>query len=138
MAAWLPGGRVRVELLGAFRVRIGGKEFADSVWPSRRSAELVQLLALSERHSLHREQVIEALWPHLELEAGAANLRKAAYHARQALGAEDAVVLGGGRVALFPSDEVETDVERFERTAEAALRSRDGVAGAERGVGVRR
>ena len=108
------------------------------MWPSRRSAELVQLLALAERRSLQREQVIEALWPHLALEAGAANLRKAAHHARQALGAEDAVVLGGGRVALFPSVEVETDVERFERTAEAALRSRDGAACAARGVGVRR
>ena len=119
---------MRVELLGGFRVVIDGDEFADAVWPSRRSAELVQLLALAERRCLQREQVIEALWPHLGLEAGAANLRKAAHHARQALGREDAVVLSGGRVALFPSFEVETDVERFERAAEAALRSRDGVA----------
>ena len=128
MAARQRSGRVRVELLGAFRVVVDGVEFADTVWPSRRSAQLVQLLALAERRCLQREQVIEALWSHLGREPGAANLRKAAHHARQALGREDAVTLSGGRVALFPSFEVETDVERFERAAEAALRSRDGAA----------
>jgi DNA-binding SARP family transcriptional activator len=112
-------------------VVVGGVEFDDTVWPSRRSAELVQLLALSQRRWLPREQVIEALWARLGPEAGAANLRKAAHFARQAFGREDAVVLSGGRVALFPSDEVVTDVECFERMAEAALRSRDGVASAE-------
>jgi DNA-binding SARP family transcriptional activator len=93
MAARLRSGRVRVELLGGFRVVVGGVEFGDSVWPSRRNAELVQLPALSPRRWLPREQVIEALWARLGPEAGAANLRKAAHYARQALGREDAVVL---------------------------------------------
>jgi len=71
-----------------------------------------------------RDEVIEALWPHLGVQAGAANLRKAAHHARQALGREDAVVLSGGRTALLPACEIETDVEAFERAAGEALRSR--------------
>jgi hypothetical protein len=57
MAARLRSGRVRVELLGGFRVVVGGVEFGDSVWPSRRNAELVQLPALSPRRWLPREQV---------------------------------------------------------------------------------
>ena len=48
---------MRVELLGAFRVVVDGDEFADTVWPSRRSAQLVQLLALAERRCLQRERV---------------------------------------------------------------------------------
>jgi DNA-binding SARP family transcriptional activator/tetratricopeptide (TPR) repeat protein len=124
-------GPVRVEALGTFRVLVGGRPITDAAWPSRRSAELVQLLALSDRHRLTREQVIEALWPHLAPDAGAANLRKAAHHARQALGHEDAVVLSGGRVELFPGRAVETDVERFEQRAEAALRASDNAASAE-------
>jgi DNA-binding SARP family transcriptional activator len=119
---------VRIELLGAFRVVVDGQEVADTVWPSRRATELVQLLALAERRRLLRDQVIDALWPHLGPEAGAANLRKAAHHARQALGSEDAVVLSGGRVTLFPLHQVETDVECFERMAAAALRSRGQAA----------
>ena len=122
-----PRQGVRVELLGTFRVTIG-QEVIDSAWPSRRSAELLQLLALADGHRLLKDQVLDALWPHLGPEAGAANLRKAAHHARQALGQEDAVVLSGGRVFLFPAWEIETDAACFERKAGAALRSRDGVA----------
>ena len=131
MSAIPRGDCVRVEMLGAFGTSVGGQTVADSAWPGRRSAELVQLLALAEHHRLAREQAIEALWPHLDPAAGAANLRKAAYHARRALCRQDAVVLRGGRVMLFPSWRVETDVECFERTAGAALRSQDRAACAE-------
>ncbi len=120
-----------IELLGGFRVVVGDKIVDEGAWPGRRSAELVQLLALADRHTLLRDQVIETLWPHLEPDAGAANLRKAAHHCRQALGRDDAVVLAGGRVALLPDAEVSTDVERFERMAGAALRSGDPQACAE-------
>ena len=128
MSAKPHSDRVRVELLGTFRASIGGRAVARTAWPGRRSAELVQLLALADRHGLAREQVTEALWPHLDPDAGAANLRKAAHHARQALGRPDAVVLRAGRVTLFPACQVKTDVECFERTAGLALRSKDGAA----------
>jgi DNA-binding SARP family transcriptional activator/tetratricopeptide (TPR) repeat protein len=122
--------RVRVELLGAFRVVVGDREVGDDSWPGRRAAELVQLLALAERRRLQRDQVIESLWPHLTPQAGAANLRKAAHQARHGLGRDDGVVLAGGRVALLPSADVDVDVEQFCRLAEAALRARDPVAAA--------
>ncbi len=115
--------RVRVALFGAFRVDVGDREVSE--WPGRRSAELVALLALTEHHRLQRDQVTEALWPHLSPEAGAANLRKAAHHARQALGRDDAVVLAGGRVELLPGAEIDVDVDRFTRAAAAALRAQD-------------
>ena len=112
-----------VELLGRFRILVDGQELAAEPWPARRAAELVQLLALADAHRLPRDQVIDALWPHLDAEAGAANLRKAAYHARQALNSPEAVVLRGGQVALFPSRSIETDVGHFEAKADAALAS---------------
>ncbi|TQM37570.1 ATP-binding protein [Pseudonocardia cypriaca] len=118
--------QVRIQLLGTFRVLVGGEPVTE--WPGRRSAELVQLLALADHHRLLRDQVLDALWPHLSPPQGAANLRKAAHHARQAIGRDDAVVLSGGGVYLFPSCRVETDVEEFERAAAAALRSGDAAA----------
>jgi DNA-binding SARP family transcriptional activator/tetratricopeptide (TPR) repeat protein len=127
MAARPGTEHVRIQLLGTFRVLVAGRE-PTVEWPGRRSAELVQLLALADHHRLLRDQVVDALWPHLGLEAGAANLRKAAHHARHAVGRDDAVVLSGGGVRLFPSCRVETDVEGFERAAAAALRSRDSAA----------
>jgi DNA-binding SARP family transcriptional activator/tetratricopeptide (TPR) repeat protein len=128
MASEAQDGAVRIELLGGFRVAINGDEVAADGWPGRRAAELVQLLALADGHRLTRDQVVEALWPHLEVEAGAANLRKAAHYARRALASSEAVVLRGGQVALFPSRPIETDASHFDAQAGDALAGRDAAA----------
>jgi DNA-binding SARP family transcriptional activator len=117
--------RLSVHLLGAFEVRVDGRDVPAGAWRHRRAAELVKLLALSPRHRLHREQVIDALWPELSPDAGAANLRKAAHYARRALGTEDGVVLRGEHVDLAPGSEVDVDAVRFERGAEEALAAGD-------------
>jgi DNA-binding SARP family transcriptional activator/tetratricopeptide (TPR) repeat protein len=119
---------VRIEMLGGFRVRIGERVVAETDWPARRAQELVALLALADGRRLVRDEVLEHLWPHLAPERGAANLRKAAHHARRALGAADAVVLRGGGVELLPGRTVVCDVERFVEESELALRGTDDAA----------
>jgi DNA-binding SARP family transcriptional activator/tetratricopeptide (TPR) repeat protein len=119
------GPRVQIRLLGTFSVSVDGRDVAQEQWPSLRSAQLVQLLGLAQGHRLPREQVIDTLWPQLDPEAGGANLRKAAHHAREALGLRDAVVLQGGQVILCPSMAMEVDADRFERLADEALPRRD-------------
>jgi DNA-binding SARP family transcriptional activator/tetratricopeptide (TPR) repeat protein len=116
---------IRVELLAGFRVIVDGQAVREGAWAGRRSRELVQLLVLSDGHRLLRDQAIDSLWPHLGAQAAAANLRKAAHYARQALGIRDAVVLRAGWVSLLPSHRVETDVEEFERAATSALAAGD-------------
>src|SRR5687768_4478673 len=120
---------VRIEMLGHLRLAFEDREITESDWPARRAQELVALLALADGHRLARDQVVEQLWPHLGAEAGAANLRKAAHHARRTLGDLDAIVLHSGRVELFPTHTVTTDVERFLRDAELALRDPDADGG---------
>jgi DNA-binding SARP family transcriptional activator len=122
------GDPVHIGLLGSFRVTVGETPVATDAWPARRAAELVQLLALARGHRLTRDQVIEALWPRLDPEAGGANLRKAAHYARKALSDPDAVVLRGGQVLLFPSRPVATDVDDFDARARAALADDDAKA----------
>lgn len=117
-----------VRLLGRFSVEVDGHAVPDDAWRQRRAAAVVQMLALAPGHRLAREQMIDALWPHLSLEAGTANLRKAAHHARRALGIDDGVVLAGGMVELLPGGSIVTDVECFETAAREALR-RDDVVG---------
>jgi DNA-binding SARP family transcriptional activator len=119
---------VEIRLLGRFSVALGGVEISPDSWPSLRAAHLVQLLSLADPHQLLREQVIDALWPQLDPEAGAANLRKAAHHARQAMRHKDAVLLRGGQVVLCPGRTVTVDAARFERAADAALARRDPAA----------
>ena len=53
--------RVHIALLGGLTVTVGPLVVADEAWPTRRSAELVALLALAEGHRLVRDQVIDAL-----------------------------------------------------------------------------
>ena len=116
-----PASRLEVRLLGGFSVSIDGAEVAAERWPSLRSAQLVQLLSLAPQRRMTRDRVVDTLWPQLEPDAGAANLRKAAHHARQALGRHDGVVLHGGEVVLWAHGVVAVDVDRFEQLAQAAL-----------------
>src|SRR6188474_1130243 len=103
-----------VRLLGRFSVAVDAEWLAASAWEHRRAEGLVKLLALSPGHRLTRDEVVEALWPHLGAKAGVANLHKAVYYARKALGWQEAIVVRHGVVALAPEDRVETDVERLE------------------------
>lgn len=116
-----PAGLLEVRLLGGFSVSIDGAEVAAQRWPSLRSAQLVQLLCLAPQRRMTRDRVVDTLWPQLEPDAGAANLRKAAHHARQALGRHDAVVLQGGELVLWAHGRVTVDVDRFEQLAQAAV-----------------
>jgi DNA-binding SARP family transcriptional activator/pimeloyl-ACP methyl ester carboxylesterase len=118
--------RVEIRVFGGFEVSVNGRRVPAQAWKQRRAAELVQLLALAPRHRLHREQVIDALWPDLPADAGAANLRKAAHHARAALGSKESVVLRQGQISLWPDAELAVDAERFETEGKLALR--EGVA----------
>lgn len=116
-----PVSRLEVRLLGGFSVSIDGADLAAERWPSLRAAQLVQLLSLAPRHRLTRDRVIDALWPQLGPDAGAANLRKAAHHARQVLGRHDSLLLHGGEVVLWAHGRVAVDTDLFEQLAMAAL-----------------
>lgn len=113
--------RVEVTLLGGFEVRVGGRTISPDHWSRRHSAALVKLLALTPGRSLHREQVIDALWPELDIDAAAPRLHKAAHYARKALGHRKAVVLSAETVRLWPQDDVPVDALQFQRLAEFAI-----------------
>ncbi len=119
---------LQIGLLGGFSVAVDGVAIPAERWPSLRATQLVQLLSLQARHRMTREQVIDALWPLLPPEAGAANLRKAVHHARQALGRHDGIALQAGELLLWPDRPVVIDAELFEQHADAALRQRDAAA----------
>lgn len=110
-----------VRLLGEFGVIVDGRAVDGDSWRSRRAADLVKMLALQPNHYLHREQLMDALWPDLSAGAAAANLRKAVHYARRALGAEDALTGDGAMLSLWPQATVETDVEALLEASKSAL-----------------
>jgi predicted ATPase/DNA-binding SARP family transcriptional activator/DNA-binding CsgD family transcriptional regulator len=122
---------VRIWLLGGFRVSVGERTVAEDAWRLKKAASLVKLLALSSNHRLHREQAMEALWPHLGRRAASNNLRGALHAARRAfdpaagsryLASEDE------QLVLCEGCELWVDVEAFEETAATARRSKDPAA----------
>jgi len=106
---------VFVRLLGAFEVEVGGRAIGAGAWRLRKAADLVKLLAIAPGHRLHREQLMDALWPDKEPDAAANNLYQAIHGARRALGAT-AVEFRDGIVSLVPDAGagIEVDVVAFE------------------------
>lgn len=115
---------VEVDLMGGFVVWVGPRAVPADEWRRRHAGSLVKLLALTPRHTLHREQVIDSLWPGIPVDDAAPRLHKAAHYARRSVGDPRAVVLRGESVSLFPDAEVEVDALIFERAAEAVVERR--------------
>ena len=116
-----------VRLLGGFQVEVDGRPVPSEAWRHRRGADLVKRLALAPQHRLHREQLMEGLWPELGAEAAAANLRKAIYYARQSLGGKEAIGSDGDVLALWPGGRLSIDAERVEEQATQALATGNGL-----------
>jgi pimeloyl-ACP methyl ester carboxylesterase/DNA-binding SARP family transcriptional activator len=114
---------VEVRLLGRFEVIVDARVVPSSAWSRRHASSLVKLLALVPGRALHREQVIDALWPGLSVEEAAPRLHKAAHYARRATGERSSLVLSSDVVALFPDAEVCVDALDFEAAAVAAAGS---------------
>jgi len=128
--------QLRLELLGGFRVERAGVGRPVAGWQRRTAKTLTKLLATHPRHRLHREQVLETLWPDAEIDSALNSFGKALHAARRALEPEllpressAYLPLADSMVAL-DTQRVWIDADHFESLAEGALRQGD-VAGYE-------
>jgi DNA-binding SARP family transcriptional activator len=118
--------RVRVCLLGRFEVRVGDALVIDRSWNRSKAKALLKVLALQEGRALHREQVLDALWPDLDPTAASSNLRKNLHYLRSTFttrGVAAAVVAVTADIVTL-SDTVLIDVDDFRAAARAARASR--------------
>ncbi|MCS6880868.1 MAG: BTAD domain-containing putative transcriptional regulator [Oscillochloridaceae bacterium] len=70
-----PAYRLNVRTLGAFGVWRGDVEIRDRDWRSIKARQLLQLLLVERGRMLPRDRIMDMLWPGLETEAAANNLR---------------------------------------------------------------
>lgn len=122
--------KLELRFLGPARVLVDGVPVDERAWTRRKSKALLKILALAPHHQLHREQLMEYLWPEMEPELALNNLHKAIHAARRALepqlkaGAESRFLLTQDQqVLLRAPGELWIDVEVFEHQAETALKS---------------
>ena len=117
---------LRIWLLGGFRVGVGSRTIPQDAWRLRKAAALVKLLALAPGHRLHREQVMDLLWPDSGRKAASNSLRKALHVARRILDPATGsryLVSEDESLVLCPRGDLWIDVEAFEEAAATARRS---------------
>lgn len=118
-------------LLGGFRVSVGSRLVEGGRWRIRKAASLIKLLSLSPGHRMHREQIMDVLWPELGRQAAANNLRYNVHVARRVLepdGAAGYLRLAGEELVLCPGGRLWVDVDAFKEAATVARCSREPAA----------
>jgi DNA-binding SARP family transcriptional activator len=122
---------VRIYLLGGFWVSVGARIVGESEWRLKKAKSLMKLLALAPGHRMHRERLMDLLWPELNSNAAANNLRYTLHHVRRILegpsstAASGYLRLEGDLVALCPEGLLWVDVETFEDAVSTARRVRE-------------
>lgn len=125
----------RVRLLGGFSITVGSRNIESNRWRLKKARSLIKLLTLAHGHRLHRERVIDTLWPHLDRKSAANNLHRTLHFARGALkdtpassASSSYLRLQGDLILLCPDGTLWVDVEAFESAASTARRSREPAA----------
>jgi predicted ATPase/DNA-binding SARP family transcriptional activator/DNA-binding CsgD family transcriptional regulator len=119
---------VRVWLLGGLRVSVGSRAITRDAWRLRKAAALVKLLALAPGHRMHREQVMDLLWPDSDRRVASNGLRSVLYAARKALDPDVGslyLASEGESLVLGRRDDLWVDVDAFEKAAATARRTRE-------------
>ncbi|MFI7599149.1 BTAD domain-containing putative transcriptional regulator [Actinoplanes sp. NPDC049681] len=122
---------MRIRLLGEFTVDRDGTPVRAREWRLRKARTLVKLLALAPDQRMHRDVLLELLWPGRPAPSAANNLHQALHVARRVLAGEEThdglLELHDDVVVLRAGSLVDVDVRRFERLA-ADARAGGGLA----------
>jgi DNA-binding SARP family transcriptional activator/TolB-like protein len=118
-----------IRVLGRFSVAVDGKWIEEQRWIRKKARLLVKLLAVAPGKKMHREQLIEILWPDAEGDLGLNNLHKAIHVARRAFepelsqGAMSRFLLTQDAQVALARAEVRIDADEFEALATNALQT---------------
>lgn len=120
---------MRIQLLGGFAVDRGARSVDPKVWRLRKARTLVKLLALTRDQRLHRDVLLETLWPDRPPTSAVNNLHQALHVARRALAGDESsnglLELRDDFVVLLADGLVDVDVRTFERLAALGRTSGD-------------
>ncbi len=120
---------LRIWLLGGFRIAVGSRIIVEAEWRLRKVRSLIKVLALAPSYRLHREQVMELLWPEQAPQAVANSLHQTLYVVRRILATNPAqraqyLQLQDERLTLCPATPLWVDVAAFETAAAQAASTR--------------
>ncbi len=115
---------VAIRTFGTFAVSVAGAPVASSEWPSRKSRQLVQVLAARRGRAMSRSALAELLWPGVRDTSGrlsvALSTARAVLDPGRRYEADRYLVSDRSHARLDPTT-ASIDVVEFERIARAAL-----------------
>lgn len=115
------GAPIRIHLLGRFSVEVRGARLECGRKVPRRPLELLQYLAAHAGQELPEAEVAGALWPGRASTLAVRALSVTVHRLRRLLGAPEAIVRRGGRIALS-TGHAWCDAAEFERILDSADR----------------
>lgn len=136
---------LRIYLLGDFYVERDGTLIPADDWARRKTRSLLKLLALQPGHRLHKEQVMEMLWPDLDPISARDNFYRNLSFLRHTLepglarpASSHFLSLDAEILRLGPLDQVWIDVDAFEKLVTQARSSAEPLALLEEAVALYR
>lgn len=117
---------LRIHTLGNFAVVLNGQRLAVETWQRKCAVTVLKLLAMHHRSGVHRDRLIEALWPGVDEKRGRDRLKVAIYYLRQRFNDRTLVEFSDEHYALR-RDALWVDMSAFEQSVT------DGIVKARRG-----
>lgn len=122
---------LRIQTLGGFRVWRAQGEVEAADWGREKALQLVQFLVTVGRQYLHKEQIIDQLWPDLDADKGDRDFKVALNSANKALDpdreprSEPRYLRRHGLAYGLDMDQIWLDSEVFEQLIEAGNQAYD-------------
>jgi PAS domain S-box-containing protein len=122
-------GLLQIFALGKFGLAANGRGIAVDKWKRKQAVTLLKFLVTHLDRPVHRERILDCLWPDVDEERGWGRLKVTMYYLRtqlRASGAGEDAVSTVGEAYLLRRDTVWVDAENFERlvTEGRALQSK--------------
>ncbi len=114
-----PRGQLQILTLGKFGLTASGHGIMVDKWKRRQAVTLLKILVTNLDRPVHRERILDCLWPDVDEERGWGRLKVTMYYLRTQLRAsgigEDTVQTVGNNSYLLRRDAVWMDAEKFEK-----------------------
>ena len=125
-------GLLQIFTLGKFALAANGCGLEIEKWKRRQAVTLLKILVTHLDRPVHRERILDCLWPDVDEERGWGRLKVTMYYLRtqlRASGAGDNAIQTVGNAYLLRRDAVWVDWENFEKlvTEGRALQARERI-----------
>jgi DNA-binding SARP family transcriptional activator len=111
-------GLLQISTLGKFGLAANGHGIAVDKWKRRQAVTLLKILVTHLDRPVHRERILDCLWPDVDEERGWGRLKVTMYYLRCQLrssGVAEDAVRTAGNAYLLRRDAVWVDAENFEK-----------------------